>query len=503
MITVRLLAIVATCMLTVLCSSAQKRESLPEKKKSTDSGDKIKRDTTAGKSLDQTIGNLIGNTESLWETKDSSNKLSEGQLPNRIRQLQKLNDSLMNRIKYLEKDQAFLSQNLQEGRIQKSTRDNFLSFIKTVLGISIVVCGAILTWLIMRRRKKDKKHLYARKPPRRPSNQSFTQKLQPAEFTKTIVSGNILRQPVPSLPVLSPAELVFSNIELNSFEKSPLDCYIVGASAMGKLHITNGKPCQDNHYAQYLGGGWGVAIIADGAGSADNSHLGSEFITTNASQVLKRLIEKESWYKKNKLPEDGDWICVGSQVLKTIYNKLASFAKDNNYPLSSLASTIIIVLFSRKGLLTIHIGDGRAGYYNSNREWKSIIKPHKGEESNHTIFLTSGSWQDEPSFKMSEVAVPECRVIRDIPLAFILMTDGCESHSYDCSVMDNETMKWNDPNLPSSKFFNPLYNQLKDMHAHGVPLKEANEKWKSFLEGGMPGLKEESDDKSMFVGILN
>ena len=152
--------------------------------------------------------------------------------------------------------------------------------------------------------------------------------------------------------------------------------------------------------------------------------------------------------------------------------------------------------------MSSHIGDGRAGYCTESGQWKSLLIPHKGEEANQTIFLTSSPWITDNDFQMSGVLVPESRVISEKVIAFTLMSDGCENHSFDCSKMDYEKNKWLDPNLPSEKFFNPLLEQLKQMHNHKVAFEEVTANWIKFIEEGTPGLKEESDDKTLILGIL-
>ena len=103
---------------------------------------------------------------------------------------------------------------------------------------------------------------------------------------------------------------------------------------------------------------------------------------------------------------------------------------------------------------------------------------------------------------MSNVLVPESKVINEKAIAFTLMTDGCETHAFNCSKIDERTMKWMDPNIPSEIFFNPLLNQLKSMFNKKVPIDDINNNWKEFIEEGTIGLKEEPDDKSLILGIL-
>lgn len=297
----------------------------------------------------------------------------------------------------------------------------------------------------------------------------------------------------------------FSNIYGNNFKSNSKtkDWYVVGASSIGKSHIANNKPCQDNHYCENWGNGWGFAISCDGAGSAANSHLGSEFIATKvATKIFKEWIANNGFIKKSNLPEDEIWSKAGMAIYQQIFAELDKYSKTNQIELSSLASTIIAIVYSPIGLLISHIGDGRAGFCNEEGDWKSIITPHKGEEANQTLFITSTAWLNDANLKVSNVSVPECRVIREKPTAFTLMSDGCEAHSFDCSKMDLETNVWHDPNIPSQKFFLPLTEQLKSMHNHKVPFQEALGEWKKFLEEGTKGLKDEPDDKTLILGIL-
>lgn len=102
---------------------------------------------------------------------------------------------------------------------------------------------------------------------------------------------------------------------------------------------------------------------------------------------------------------------------------------------------------------------------------------------------------------MSGVRVPENRVINEKVKAYTLMTDGCERHSFECSVLDKKTKTIHDPNLPYPNFFNPLKASLKEMYQSNVSNNDANTIWKEFIDSGNKGLKTEPDDKTMILGI--
>ncbi|MBL7914380.1 MAG: protein phosphatase 2C domain-containing protein [Bacteroidia bacterium] len=328
--------------------------------------------------------------------------------------------------------------------------------------------------------------------------------------TKNPVSKPTIQTPTPIIqqtPKVTPAveynlPKSFSNIYYQQPKSGKDNWFVVGVSSVGKSHITSNKPCQDNHFCASIKEGWGIAVSCDGAGSSEHSDLGSQFVAEKSVEVFKSFLTLNKFVDENRLPNNEEWQSMSKLAFVQIYNSLIDYSKSEKLEFNSLACTSIVVVFTPMGLLSAHIGDGRAGYCNSSGDWKPLITPHKGEEANQTIFLTSSPWLSETDFKMSEVLVPESRVINEKVIAFTLMSDGCESHSFDCSKMDNETNKWVDPNLPSEKFFNPLLKQLKAMHDNKVSLPDVTSNWKKFIEGGTPGLKDEPDDKTLILGIL-
>lgn len=299
-------------------------------------------------------------------------------------------------------------------------------------------------------------------------------------------------------------EKSFSNNHTDRiFQGGNTNWFIVSASAIGSSHIKSHVPCQDNHYCESISEKWGIAISCDGAGSAENSHLGSKHVASEIGiKYFKEVIIKKGWHESDTLPNEEEWRDVAREGCVQIYKSLENLAHTKKIRISSLACTLIVVIYSPVGLLVTHIGDGRAGYCNEQGEWKPAIIPHKGEEANQTIFITSDRWMTSQDFRMSGIEVPESRVILEKPTAFTLMSDGCELHSFECSVMDQETNKWHDPNRPYPNFFNPLVKNLQSMHNSNTPIEITDSKWRKFIEAGSAGLEAEPDDKTMILGIL-
>jgi len=276
---------------------------------------------------------------------------------------------------------------------------------------------------------------------------------------------------------------------------------MVGTSVIGKGHISAKIPCQDYCKYESLGKGWGIAIVSDGAGSAEFSHFGSKIIVEKGIIRFKELIEKEGWLKNNELPDDAKWQQVTYSTLKAIRDDMEMFAKTKKISLKSLNATVIVLIHSPLGILATHVGDGRSGYKNKNGEWEALIKPHKGEEANQTIFLPSDFW-DISQFQISGVSVPENIIIREQVLAFTLMSDGCENTAWQYYQKNEETGKFYDPNKPHPPFFEPLCETLQSFHNDKVDLKERKEKWNKFLTDGTKSFENETDDKTMILGVL-
>ncbi len=277
---------------------------------------------------------------------------------------------------------------------------------------------------------------------------------------------------------------------------------VIGASVIGKSHIADDVPCQDSHLYKSLENGWGIAVVADGAGSAANSDKGSAFVVEAAVMAFSQLLDKEQWHLHQTLPDETTWVLAARQTLKEVRAGLDFFAEENEWEVSSLACTVIAMIYSPLGILITHIGDGRAAFQQKeDKKWLAAMTPHKGTEANETVFITSAIWQVE-ELELSGVKVPESRVITSPPIAFALLSDGCEKHSFECSRFDEDLQKWSDPNQPFSKFFTPLTANLSSAMEQDIAVEEIEAKWEDFLKGGTKGLKQEGDDKTMVLGKL-
>ena len=275
---------------------------------------------------------------------------------------------------------------------------------------------------------------------------------------------------------------------------------IVGASVIGSGHQQNGLPCQDNNKIVSIDKGWGIAMISDGAGSAKHSDLGSKIIVECGCSYFKEIIDQKDYVNQGCLPTDDEWKEISFKVLKKIRDNIMALAKKKEMDINSLAATCLAVIYSPFGLLVTHVGDGRMGYQNLEGDWLPMMKPHKGEEANQTVFLVSDFWSI-PNFSVSSISVPESRIVREPVRAFVLMSDGCENTAWKCMAKDPESDKYFDRNEPFEGFFKPVKETIEALYNDIVSYSEIKEKWERFLVSGTIGFKKEQDDKTMIFGV--
>lgn len=292
------------------------------------------------------------------------------------------------------------------------------------------------------------------------------------------------------------SETSFDATNINAFAEKNGNCIVVGTSVIGKSHISVGLPCQDNCRYTYIKNGWGIAITSDGAGSAEHSDIGSRIVVERGLYYFRSVVEQKKWVEKAMLPTEAEWTNIAYTTLKAIRDDMEKFAVTKDLKLNSLSATIIVVIHTPIGFLTTHVGDGRAGYKDDSNEWKALIAPHKGEEANQTIFMTSAFW-GLPYYVMSGVMVPESHVVRCHPVAFTLMSDGCEHTAWLCNKKNEKTGIFYDPNKPFDRFFNPLVEQLtKSTNA------DLRTEWAKYISSGNESFMNESDDKTMILGVI-
>ncbi len=259
------------------------------------------------------------------------------------------------------------------------------------------------------------------------------------------------------------------------------------ASVIGAGHIAENTPLQDACGYEFWENGWGCAIVCDGAGSCAYSHIGAALCVDFFIRKLKGM----HWNNLLAHPEQL------RREIHTLFYQCVHYLQYSGYPLDELGCTVNAVVFSEHSLISFHIGDGRAGYCDLQGNWKPLFVPQKGEEANQTMFITSPFWQDNPHHWI------DIQVVQEDYTAFCVLSDGCEKASFECNIWADEEQKFKDPNLPYSKFFNPLVQGIQQLYAQGKTHSEIQQMWKQFIKEGNKTLAQETDDKSLILVCKN
>lgn len=296
------------------------------------------------------------------------------------------------------------------------------------------------------------------------------------------------------------SEVVSQNIKVLPSKKDRIRKFtneenVIGISYRGDSHIKSETPCQDYHHYFSINKVWNVAIVSDGAGSAKNSSEGSRAVCAAFKYYIENLIKADKELLDGNILDAKTWDIEFKGMVTQFQKDLKkSFVKDT-MPFESFAATIILFVFSEKGYMVGHVGDGRAGV-KVGGIWKSIISPHKGEEANQTIFSTS-KYLGVPNLKMSGIYVPETNVSNEKIDAFVLMSDGCENGAwvtYQRKELPNNDFRIQDVNLPRENSLEKCLEIFKK------PLDKRQNDLLDYITESSNAFINEPDDKTILLG---
>jgi hypothetical protein len=288
------------------------------------------------------------------------------------------------------------------------------------------------------------------------------------------------------------------------FDARPKDSRwaIVGASVPGTATRSGLKRLQDSHAVRHITPSTGVAIVADGAGSASDSDLGAAELTSFAAAHFCKTLAELGWTAaEGSTPPTEEWRLCATKGLAACRAHLAAVAADRQLQLNDLATTAIIACYSPDFLLLANIGDGRAAWRDLEGKWHAAMTPFKGPQVGETVFITSAIFAEafEPPFL-------GVQVIPGPVTAFAVLTDGCENVCFVHCASKDEGVTFYDPNEPFERFFNKNYELLLKLGCDPqTDWRSVNAEWASFVRDGrddLPALTNEPDDKTFILGVL-
>lgn len=252
----------------------------------------------------------------------------------------------------------------------------------------------------------------------------------------------------------------------------------IANSVIGTSHQKRNQVCQD--YGGFVTiGDIIVGAVADGAGSAKYSGIGSQLAVESALLHLQGWVKFQK-KKGNKLQEPITY-SQADRLFTTTFDKvnagLKQEAANEGYSLRDLACTLLVFIARRNWIAAMQIGDGFIVIRSENSDYELVFKPTKGEYANETTFVTSENAVDDM----------QVEVFADGYYNFVCAsTDGLERLAID-------TRTW----IPSPKFFEPFELGLKANDK--IQEKKLLEQWLNSPEVNA----KTDDDKTMLVCIYD
>jgi serine/threonine protein phosphatase PrpC len=324
------------------------------------------------------------------------------------------------------------------------------------------------------------------------------------------------------LPVVNDEGYPAADTDKEYAEIPDSDLFAVAASRRGRSHADTGKPRDDSFYMRCsCDSGWSALAVADGAGSARYSRVGSRLACKTSvdaflahaegwhsedkeqrlEEILKRLREAAKGKTSlsasdpclSKLEEAGGFSSFIYDAARKAYNSIAEEAerkkKDPAHPapdasLNDYHTTLLFAAFRKFSfgwfLVTFWIGDGGLALYNPNGTGGVNVlgTPDAGEYAGQTRFLT-----------MSGEIMPDkirARTFYSFPQDFealLMATDGVTDPLFpsEDSIKSSEPWRllWTEI-LPKGINDNPGCPELFDDSVDGEVISEKLLEWLNF-----------------------
>ena len=160
------------------------------------------------------------------------------------------------------------------------------------------------------------------------------------------------------------------------------------ASAAGKHHLDGNVPCQDSGHHVAIEDVF-VGVVCDGAGSASEGHLGSNFFARKVTELISESIASGQ-FANDTQSDYRDYLLT---IIQRARSQLNEIALSRQLALRDFACTLVGCITSKDGGCFFHIGDGFAICVADSGE-SVLSPPENGEYADQTYFVTDDRWQD-------------------------------------------------------------------------------------------------------------
>lgn len=212
----------------------------------------------------------------------------------------------------------------------------------------------------------------------------------------------------------------------------------VAQSLQGPSHEANGSVCQDSHLVRVLRDSGDesaqtiFACVADGAGSAKRSDIGSALACEAIADSAEQYLDSHSDFCQLQLNTVLAWF-------ESLREKLRTAADTHDCNIRDLATTFCAAILAPEGSFFFQIGDGAITVGN-NGVYGVVFWPQSGEYANVTNFVTSDKFKYHLEFQATTSKISEVA----------LFTDGIERLALNFEAQT--------PHVP---FFQPLFSAVR------------------------------------------
>ncbi len=174
--------------------------------------------------------------------------------------------------------------------------------------------------------------------------------------------------------------------------------------ATGTSHKEQKIPCQDCGLYRIFNDVI-VGAVADGAGSAKYSEIGSKLAVETALKYLSKISEylqkrKGFWQRVSQPLSEIKAKKLFAKTVKQVIAELKNQAANNDYSVHDLACTLLVFVATSEWVIAMQIGDGFMVVRSQEPEYKLLFEPDKGEFFNETTFVTSANALEEMQVKV-------------------------------------------------------------------------------------------------------
>jgi serine/threonine protein phosphatase PrpC len=175
----------------------------------------------------------------------------------------------------------------------------------------------------------------------------------------------------------------------------------IAESTRGETHLADNSPCQDSSRVIVLGSDADetlVACVADGAGSAKHSAIGSKTAAASIVESATAYFERNSSFAGLVLDDVVQW-CDDARA------RITEDAAARGADLRAMATTLCAAIVSPTCSFFFQIGDGAIILVKNNVSGV-VFWPQSGEYANTTNFLTSNEYRNHLQFSSTSIRTP-------------------------------------------------------------------------------------------------